>query len=168
MQALPGCLQLDTALALKKDSLCNSYTVTRPCSERLGLIRVYQQKHNHRSVYRPQILFRLLTDAEAIKYKLENSTSKLCPLPISYNQYYLSKGFISDPFYLFLKHQIHSDFFLFSDEPTGTGSRNEIQYATFSEDMGKLLSLRFIIRKMVLNKTVHRIKRVNEDQALDE
>lgn len=111
MQALPGCLQLDTALALKKDSLCNSYTVTRPYSERLGLIRVYQQKHNHRSVYRPQILFRLLTDAEAIKYKLENSTSKLCPLPISYNQYYLSKGFISDPFYLFLKHQIHSDFF---------------------------------------------------------
>lgn len=58
--------------------------------------------------------------------------------------------------------------FLFSDEPTGTGSRNEIQYATFSKDMGKLLSLRFIIRKMVLNKTVHRIKRVNEDQALDE
>lgn len=104
MQALSGSLQLDTALALKKDSLCNSYTVACPCSERLGLIRVYQQKHNHRSVYRPQILFWLLTDDEVIKYKLENSTSKLCPLPISYNQYYLSKGFISDPFYLFLKH----------------------------------------------------------------
>lgn len=56
---------------------------------------------------------------------------------------------------------------MFSDEPTGTGSRNEIQYAIFCEDVGKLLSLHFIIRKMVLNKTVHRIKRVNEDQALD-
>lgn len=36
------------------------------------------------------------------------------------------------------------------------------------EDMGKLLSLHFIICKMVLNKTVHRIKHVNECQALDE